>query len=162
MQMSCPDEDTLSVSQAGADTRQVLWYGPNTGQGFLESTGELKVSRAITVAGKCHRLLWARGRCHRLGQEPSKCHRWHAYSRKFHRLMQVQRDVAVVGSCSTGLLSQTATGTEQMSGWYGCRRLMQGRSRHRSPKEVQLSQAVAVIGQISQAGTGSGHVSQLV
>lgn len=34
--MSHPDKGSLSVSQAGADRRQVLLYGPSTGQGFLE------------------------------------------------------------------------------------------------------------------------------
>lgn len=78
---------------------------------------------------------------------------------KFHGFVQVQSRCL---SCwqlfhsvaDTGLVSQTATGTEQMSGWDRCRRVPQaatgGQSRYLSPKEVWSS----CHRQMQQAGAG--------
>lgn len=89
---------------------------------------------------------------------------------KFHRRVQVQSRCRscwqlFYGVTDTGLVSQTATGTEQMSDRRRCRtepQAIAGTEQASQSKRgmERLSQAVAVIGQVSQAGTGSGHVSQ--
>lgn len=89
---------------------------------------------------------------------------------KFHRHVQVQSRChscwqLLYGVTDIGLVSQTATGTEQMSGRCRCRIVPQAISGTEQASQSkrgmeQLSQAVAVIAQVSQAGTGSGHVSQ--
>lgn len=91
---------------------------------------------------------------------------------KFHRHVQVQSRCCscwqlFYGVTDIGLVSQTATGTEQMSGRCRCRcrivpQAISGTEQASQSKRgmEQLSQAVAVIDQVSQAGTGSGHVSQ--
>jgi hypothetical protein len=145
--MSHPDKGTLSVSQAGTHTGQVLWYGPSTGQEFLESAGELKVSRAMIgtrqasqagtgaqevsllafIQQKMSKLLVTVPWCCRHRAGITDCHRYRADVR-----MGLVQDSAAGCGRGTEQVSQSKRGMEQ------------------------LSQAIAVIGQVLQAGKVQG------